>query len=161
MSIATHPADVITSEQAESRVASLATAAEVLLLALSTPAEALTRAYAKWGTVELRDFEIASGLIVTPPPESDLAALFLIWDCEDPAGTRWPHQALVVHSADVGWSVNWILAQCTSCFGVGIVGSGPGVEEICGTCGGGGWGLLSSVAYPYMPSTMPSTLVPN
>ncbi len=109
----------------------------------------LAAAYAKWGTPDpLGSFVAGPGTFVENPDvlsngEAPLLASFLVWDSDD---YSLPYQALLEYLPTYGWTLNWLVAQCASCFGTGTAD-----REICGTCGGSGWGTLNSVERPYSP----------
>ncbi len=143
--------------------------AEVLLrLATGRPDDdpQLVVALQMWGTPPpIGNFLVGEGVILSGEndigtrrlvsrllphaPESDHSddrsahqALLNVWDS---ANYSMLFRALMSSSPD-GWAIDWLVAQCASCFGTGIAD-----QAKCGTCGGAGWGTLSSTVYRYSP----------
>lgn len=129
----------------------LGEAARALRATLSAPPnDALRMAFLAWCTPPpTGHFILGPGRLVPSWGDADLGAAFVVWDSAEPEGSRWPYQAYLAHRTDAGWSVNWVLAQCASCFGVGLTEDSG--TEICGTCGGSGWGVLGSREHAYVP----------
>lgn len=98
-----------------------------------------------------RDVQISDGLLVSGTTNGELGALFVVMELEGFPDEGYPHKAYLSHDPERGWAVEWFLAQCTSCFGNGVIYDTPGKPEACATCGGFGWGFAASRPFRYVP----------
>lgn len=115
--------------------------------------EELKRAFSAWGTLPaMGKYVVVSGLVIPSTSEHlDREVRFLVGDDIGfgPNGKgSWRYQASVLKSNSGDWYVNWFKPLCTGCFGSGVLDE-SGQDEVCGVCGGDGWGLLGSRPYPY------------
>lgn len=128
-----------------------AAAAEVTRFLLETPEAQLDSALLRWGCPPpLGNFVVGLGAL-RDANVVDVA----MWDSKDGPQNRWPYRARVV-KAGAGWQVEFIVAQCASCFGTGWLGD---EDRQCDTCDGSGWGVgrsgtLDMSAFTWEPASI-------
>ena len=93
-------------------------------------------AFRVWGTPPpIGDFVLGPPLVHSPS-----RVTFLLWDSDDPPGSRFPYRAMLVRQDHRGWAIRTIQSQCASCFGAGVVDA---ESRLCDTCQAEGWGVAS------------------